>query len=66
MNPPTRFSATVPSVTFSAKLISRDADLFVGCADDVDQQEEGGGMKVEGGSSAACYDDDEGAAMTIR
>ena len=49
MNPPTRFSATVPSVTFSAKLISRDADLFVGCADDVDQQEEGGGMKVEGG-----------------
>ena len=48
MNPPTRFSATVPSVTFSAKLISRDADLFVGCADDVDQQEQGDGMKVGG------------------
>ena len=51
-----------------SKSSSRDAELFGGCAADVDQQEEGGGMKVEGGHQrrATMTMGDKGAAMMIR
>ena len=64
--PPPLRPQIVHKTTISAKSLSRDAELFGGCAADVDQQEEGGGMKVDGGAPAACYDDDTGAAMTMR